>query len=122
MKSCFRLYLEIGRTNSKPQFKAPTINVETTFVYTHEYHYGWNKKTNKIQCSLFIYKCILKIRSHVNSTYPILSPCVIAALGGTADVESIHMMMQEEEAKEKAFLEKLAKKLKDGGVSRSDFP
>jgi len=32
------------------------------------------------------------------------------------------MMMQEEEAKEKAFLEKLAKKLKDGGVSRSDFP
>lgn len=26
-------------------------------------------------------------------------------------------MMQEEEAKEKAFLEKLAQKLKDGGVS-----
>lgn len=41
---------------------------------------------------------------------------LFSALGGTADVESIQLMMQEEEAKEKAFLEKLAQKLKDGGV------
>ncbi|XP_045165360.2 universal stress protein Slr1101-like [Mercenaria mercenaria] len=37
-------------------------------------------------------------------------------LGGTTDVESIQLMIQEEEAKEKAFLEKLAQKLKDGGI------
>lgn len=34
-------------------------------------------------------------------------------------MESIQLMMQEEEAKEKAFLEKLAQKLKDGGVSNT---
>ena len=42
--------------------------------------------------------------------------CVFPALGGTADVESIQLMMKEEEEKEKAFLERLAQKLKDGGV------
>lgn len=41
---------------------------------------------------------------------------MVGPLGGTADVESIQLMMQEEEAKEKAFLEKLAQKLKDGGI------
>lgn len=46
---------------------------------------------------------------------------ILAALGGTADVESIQLMLQEEEAKEKMFLEKLAQKLKDGGVSRGEF-
>jgi len=42
--------------------------------------------------------------------------CFFPALGGTADVESIQLMMKEEEEKEKAFLERLAQKLKDGGV------
>ncbi|XP_045165284.1 uncharacterized protein LOC123529132 [Mercenaria mercenaria] len=41
---------------------------------------------------------------------------MVGPLGGTADVESIKLMMQEEEAKEKAFLEKLALKLKNGGI------
>ncbi|XP_052779571.1 uncharacterized protein LOC128216907 [Mya arenaria] len=41
---------------------------------------------------------------------------MVGPLGGTADVESIQLMMKEEEAKEKAFLERLAQKLKDGGI------
>lgn len=37
---------------------------------------------------------------------------MIGPLGGTADVESIQMLMREDEEKEKAFLERLAQKLK----------
>ena len=40
----------------------------------------------------------------------------ISALGGTADVESIQAMMEEEDQKEKGFLEVLGKKMKDEGV------
>ena len=43
---------------------------------------------------------------------------LITALGGTADVESIQAMMEEEDQKEKGFLEVLGKKMKDEGVSR----
>ena len=42
---------------------------------------------------------------------------LISALGGTADVESIQAMMEEEDQKEKGFLEVLGKKMKDEGVS-----
>lgn len=45
----------------------------------------------------------------------------IVALGGTADTESVQHILQEEEAKEKAFLEHLAQKLKEGGVSITKF-
>lgn len=41
---------------------------------------------------------------------------MVGPLGGTADVESIQLMMKEEEEKEKHFLEGLAQKLKDGGI------
>ncbi|KAH3880627.1 universal stress protein Sll1388-like isoform X2 [Dreissena polymorpha] len=41
---------------------------------------------------------------------------MVGPLGGTADVESITLMMKEEEQKERALLERLAQKLKDGGI------
>ena len=45
-----------------------------------------------------------------------LSLFYFAALGGSADVESIQAMMAEEDQKEKGFLELLGKKMKDEGV------
>jgi len=41
---------------------------------------------------------------------------MVGPLGGTADVEAIQQMLQEEEAKEQLFLEALAQKLKNSGV------
>ena len=48
--------------------------------------------------------------------FRIFTVFLISALGGTADVESIQAMMEEEDQKEKGFLEVLGKKMKDEGV------
>ena len=50
---------EGGGISVKPNFKALTINVETTIVYIHEHPhnmpYNWNRPNVKAKCSMYLF-------------------------------------------------------------------